>query len=93
MSNLPRAVTMEQNSARAHLPDLSTSELSEDEKASVRLVLSFGRVFKSVDEYVRPRMRLFGLTMTELSVLSVLYQNGAEQSKLGVISHRLIFTP
>ena len=81
---------MEQMNTRKHWPDLSSSGLSEDEKASIRLVLCLGRAFKSVDEYVRPRMRLLGLTMTEFSVLSVLYHNG--ETPLGQLSQRILLT-
>ena len=81
---------MEQSSTRNHWPDLSSSELNEDEKASIGLVLSIGRAFKSVDEYVRPRMRRLGLTMTEFSVLSVLYHNG--ETPLGQLSQRILLT-
>lgn len=76
--------------AQKNLPDLSASTLSDDEKASLRLVLSIGRAFKSVDEYVRPRMRRLGLTMTEFSVLSVLYHNG--ETPLGQLSQRILLT-
>jgi MarR family 2-MHQ and catechol resistance regulon transcriptional repressor len=77
-------------STRKGGPDLSSSELSEDQKASIRLVLSIGRAFKSIDEYVRPRMRLLGLTMTEFSVLSVLYHHG--DIPLGELSQRILLT-
>ncbi len=73
-----------------HSPDLSSSELNEDQKASIRLMLSIGRAFKSVDEHVRPRMRRLGLTMTEFSVLSVLYHNG--ETPLGQLSQRILLT-
>jgi DNA-binding MarR family transcriptional regulator len=43
---------------------------SPDEAASTQLILSIGRAFKFVDDYVRPRMQKYGLTMTEFSVLS-----------------------
>jgi len=56
---------MKQMSTRKHWPDLSSSSLSEDEKASILLVLSIGRAFKSIDEYVRPRMRLLGHKVTQ----------------------------
>ena len=81
---------MKPMSTRTHLPDLSSSELSDDEKASIRLVLSIGRAFKFIDEYVKPRMRLLGLTMTEFSVLSVLYHNG--ETPLGQLSQRILLT-
>ncbi len=81
---------MKQMSTRKHRPDLSSSSLSEDEKASILLVLSIGRAFKSVDEYVRPRKRLLGLTMTEFSVLTVLYHNG--DTPLGQLSQRILLT-
>jgi MarR family 2-MHQ and catechol resistance regulon transcriptional repressor len=81
---------MKQMSIPKHRPDLSASELNEDEKASIRLVLSIGRAFKFVDEYVRPRMRLLGLTMTEFSVLSVLYHHG--ETPLGQLSQRILLT-
>ena len=81
---------MKQMSTQKHRPDLSSSELNDDEKASIRLVLSIGRAFKSIDEYVRPRMRLLGLTMTEFSVLSVLYHNG--ETPLGQLSQRILLT-
>jgi MarR family 2-MHQ and catechol resistance regulon transcriptional repressor len=69
---------------------LSSTELNEDEKASIQLVLAIGRAFKSVDEYVRPRMRVLGLTMTEFSVLSVLYYNG--ETPLGQLSELILLT-
>ena len=81
---------MKQMSTRKHWPGPSSSSLSEDEKASILLVLSIGRAFKSVDEYVRPRMRLLGLTMTEFSVLTVLYHNG--DTPLGQLSQRILLT-
>jgi MarR family 2-MHQ and catechol resistance regulon transcriptional repressor len=81
---------MKQRNTPRHWPDLSSTELNEDEKASIRLVLSIGRAFKSVDEYVRPRMRRLGLTMTEFSVLSVLYHNG--ETPLGELSQRILLT-
>ena len=81
---------MKQMSTHKHRPALSSSELNDDENASIRLVLSIGRAFKSVDEYVRPRMRLLGLTMTEFSVLSVLYHNG--ETPLGQLSQRILLT-
>lgn len=81
---------MKLKETQKHLPDLSSSKLSDDEKASLRLVLSIGRAFKSVDEYVRPRMRRLGLTMTEFSVLSVLYHNG--ETPLGQLSQRILLT-
>ena len=77
-------------STRMHSPDLSSSGLNEDQKASIRLMLSIGRAFKSVDEYVRSRMRRLGLTMTEFSVLSVLYHNG--ETPLGQLSQRILIT-
>jgi len=81
---------MKQMSPRKHWPGPSSSSLSEDEKASILLVLSIGRAFKAVDEYVRPRMRLLGLTMTEFSVLTVLYHNG--DTPLGQLSQRILLT-
>jgi MarR family 2-MHQ and catechol resistance regulon transcriptional repressor len=85
-----RGRRMKQANTPKHRPDLSSIELNEDEKASIRLVLSIGRAFKSVDEYVRPRMRLLGLTMTEFSVLSVLYHGG--ETPLGQLSQRILLT-
>jgi MarR family 2-MHQ and catechol resistance regulon transcriptional repressor len=81
---------MKQRSTPKHRPDLSSTELNEDEKASIQLVLAIGRAFKSVDEYVRPRMRVLGLTMTEFSVLSVLYYNG--ETPLGQLSELILLT-
>jgi len=81
---------MKQRNTSKHQPNLSLGELNENEQASIRLVLSIGRAFKSVDEYVRPRMRLLGLTMTEFSVLSVLYHNG--ETPLGQLSQRILLT-
>ena len=47
-----------------------------DEAAALQLILSIGRAFKFVDDYVRPRTQKQGLTMTEFSVLMVLWHGG-----------------
>jgi MarR family 2-MHQ and catechol resistance regulon transcriptional repressor len=67
-------------------PQVSTPE----EAASRQLILSIGRAFKFVDDYVRPRMQKHGLTMTEFSVLMVLYHGGA--TPLGELSERILLT-
>jgi MarR family 2-MHQ and catechol resistance regulon transcriptional repressor len=61
-----------------------------DEAASLRLILSIGRAFKFVDDYVRPRMQKHGLTMTEFSVLMVLWHGGP--TPLGELSERILLT-
>jgi MarR family 2-MHQ and catechol resistance regulon transcriptional repressor len=61
-----------------------------EEGASLRLILSIGRAFKFVDDYVRPRMQKHGLTMTEFSVLMVLYHGGP--TPLGELSERILLT-
>jgi MarR family 2-MHQ and catechol resistance regulon transcriptional repressor len=61
-----------------------------DKAASLQLILSIGRSFKYVDDYVRPRMQKLGLTMTEFSVLSVLYHHGP--TPLGELSQRILLT-
>ncbi len=61
-----------------------------DEEASLHLILSIGRAFKYVDDYVRPRMLQLGLTMTEFSVLNVLYRSGP--TPLGELSDRILLT-
>lgn len=61
-----------------------------DETASLQLILSIGRAFKFVDDYVRPRMQKHGLTMTEFSVLMVLWHGGP--TPLGELSERILLT-
>jgi MarR family transcriptional regulator, 2-MHQ and catechol-resistance regulon repressor len=61
-----------------------------DEVASLQLILSIGRAFKFVDDYVRPRMQKHGLTMTEFSVLMVLWHGGP--IPLGELSERILLT-
>lgn len=61
-----------------------------DEMASLKLILSIGRAFKFVDDYVRPRMQKYGLTMTEFSVLMVLHHGGP--APLGELSERILLT-
>jgi MarR family 2-MHQ and catechol resistance regulon transcriptional repressor len=61
-----------------------------DEAASLQLILSIGRAFKFVDDYVRPRMQKYGLTMTEFSVLMVLFHGGP--TPLGELSERILLT-
>ena len=61
-----------------------------DEAASLQLILSIGRAFKFVDDYVRPRMQKQGLTMTEFSVLMVLWHGGP--TPLGELSERILLT-
>ncbi len=61
-----------------------------DEAASLQLILSIGRAFKFVDDYVRPRMQKHGLTMTEYSVLMVLHHGGP--TPLGELSERILLT-
>jgi MarR family 2-MHQ and catechol resistance regulon transcriptional repressor len=61
-----------------------------EEAASRQLILSIGRAFKFVDDYVRPRMQKHGLTMTEFSVLMVLYHGGP--TPLGELSERILLT-
>jgi MarR family 2-MHQ and catechol resistance regulon transcriptional repressor len=64
--------------------------LAQDEGASVQLILSIGRAFKFVDDYVRPRMQKYGLTMTEFSVLMVLWHGGP--TPLGELSEKILLT-
>lgn len=61
-----------------------------DEAASLQLILSIGRAFKFVDDYVRPRMQKHGLSMTEFSVLMVLWHGGP--TPLGELSERILLT-
>jgi MarR family 2-MHQ and catechol resistance regulon transcriptional repressor len=56
----------------------------------MQLILSIGRAFKFVDDYVRPRMQKHGLTMTEFSVLMVLHHRGP--TPLGELSERILLT-
>lgn len=56
----------------------------------MQLILSIGRAFKFVDDYVRPRMLKHGLTMTEFSVLMVLWNGGP--TPLGELSERILLT-
>jgi MarR family 2-MHQ and catechol resistance regulon transcriptional repressor len=56
----------------------------------VQLILSIGRAFKFVDDYVRPRMQKYGLTMTEFSVLMVLWHGGP--TPLGELSEKILLT-
>jgi MarR family 2-MHQ and catechol resistance regulon transcriptional repressor len=65
-------------------------ELTPEEAASLKLILSIGRAFKFVDDYVRPRMQKLGLTMTEFSVLMVLWHGGP--TPLGELSERILLT-
>jgi MarR family 2-MHQ and catechol resistance regulon transcriptional repressor len=71
-------------------PESDRSEAAPDEVASLQLIMAIGRSFKYVDDYVRPRTLKLGLTMTEFSVLNVLYQRGA--TPLGELSHRILLT-
>ena len=64
--------------------------LAQDDGASVQLILSIGRAFKFVDDYVRPRMQKYGLTMTEFSVLMVLWHGGP--TPLGELSEKILLT-
>jgi MarR family 2-MHQ and catechol resistance regulon transcriptional repressor len=68
----------------------SSPEPGREEEASLQLILSIGRSFKFVDDYVRPRLLKRGLTMTEFSVLSVLYHRGP--TPLGELSERILLT-
>lgn len=61
-----------------------------EEAAALALILSIGRAFKFVDDYVRPRMQKHGLTMTEFSVLMVLFHGGP--TPLGELSERILLT-
>ena len=61
-----------------------------DETAALQLILAIGRAFKFVDDYVRPRMQKHGLTMTEFSVLMVLWHGGP--APLGELSERILLT-
>jgi MarR family 2-MHQ and catechol resistance regulon transcriptional repressor len=61
-----------------------------EEAAALQLILSIGRAFKFVDDYVRPRMQKHGLTMTEFSVLMVLWRGGP--TPLGELSERILLT-
>jgi MarR family 2-MHQ and catechol resistance regulon transcriptional repressor len=61
-----------------------------DEAASLELIVSIGRAFKFVDDYVRPRMQKHGLSMTEFSVLMVLWKQGP--TPLGELSERILLT-
>ena len=61
-----------------------------DEAEALQLILSIGRAFKFVDDYVRPRMQKHGLTMTEFSVLMVLWHGGP--TPLGELSERILLT-
>ncbi len=56
----------------------------------MQLILCIGRAFKFVDDYVRPRMQKHGLTMTEFSVLMVLWNGGP--TPLGELSERILLT-
>jgi MarR family 2-MHQ and catechol resistance regulon transcriptional repressor len=76
-------------SSRASGPAV-VPELASDEAASLQLILSIGRAFKFVDDYVRPRMQKHGLTMTEFSVLMVLWHGGP--TPLGELSERILLT-
>ena len=60
------------------------------EAAALQLILSIGRAFKFVDDYVRPRMQKHGLTMTEFSVIMVLHNHGP--TPLGELSERILLT-
>jgi MarR family 2-MHQ and catechol resistance regulon transcriptional repressor len=66
------------------------SARNPDEVAALQLILAIGRSFKYVDDYVRPRTLKLGLTMTEFSVLNVLYHAGP--TPLGELSHRILLT-
>ncbi len=77
-------------SGRGAESDFGSEVRTPDEIASLQLILSIGRSFKYVDDYVRPRMLKLGLTMTEFSVLNVLYRGGP--TPLGELSHRILLT-
>jgi len=74
---------------RASGPE-AAHRLAQDEGASLQLILSIGRAFKFVDDYVRPRMQKYGLTMTEFSVLMVLWHGGP--TPLGELSEKILLT-
>ena len=63
---------------------------TDEELASLQLVLALGRSFKFVDDYVRPRTLKLGLTMTEFAVLDVLQTHGP--TPLGELSQRILLT-
>lgn len=71
-------------------PAITPNQRDPDEAAALQLILSIGRSFKYVDDYVRPRMAKLGLTMTEFSVLMVLYHGGP--TPLGELSSRILLT-
>lgn len=61
-----------------------------EQAPSLQLIISIGKAFKFVDDYVRPRMQKYGLTMTEFSVLMVLLHGGP--TPLGELSERILLT-
>ena len=56
----------------------------------MRLLISMARAFKSIDDWVRPRMAARGLAMTEFAVLEVLHHKGP--IPLGQLSERILVT-
>ncbi len=71
-------------------PGETAPELGREEEASLQMILAMERASKIVDDYVRPRLLKLGLTLTEFSVLSVLYRRGP--TPLGELSERILLT-
>jgi len=81
---------MQRSPSSGYSPPGASQGPAPDEAASLQLILSIGRAFKFVDDYVRPRMQKHGLTMTEFSVLMVLHHGGP--TPLGELSERILLT-
>ena len=62
----------------------------QDRVATLQLLISMARAFKSIDDWVRPRMAAHGLAMTEFAVLEVLFHKGA--IPLGQLSEEILVT-
>lgn len=71
-------------------PRTGQPKLTQEEIASIQLVIALGRSFKFVDDSVRPRMLKLGLSMTEFAVLDVLHLAGP--TPLGELSERILLT-
>ena len=71
-----------------NMPPLPTHEA--DEAATLQLLVSMARAFKAIDDYVRPRLAVHGLAMTEYAILEVLHHKGP--ITLGQLSQKILVT-
>ena len=71
-------------------PDDRSTESSHGAAATLTLLIAIARAFKSIDDYVRPRLADLGLAMTEFAVLEVLLHKGP--IPLGDLSEQILIT-